>query len=506
MLLDKPRLVRVLLFAAVAGSTVGPGDVAWATTPATTLTAAGPSASAVRAWSGDAVAEQRRANLARLLETVGRSLPREATDAETEREFATYVGRLAGAPVTDALRLREAAAVLAAPTSPDPLAARLLQLRLVEALGGWREVETRTSSLPAPAATPSPAELMVVAFVHGEQEARARLPVPAPAVARPEPVEASLRARLTQSGDLRDGETLATGVRRFQARHGLAADGVVGARTLAALNAPVASQIRQLELNLARARDDQLRRRAPRYVEVNIPAFELRLVENGEVVLRSRVIVGDADTPTPVFDDQIRFIELNPSWYVPASIVPELVRQSGGDPGYFERNNFIVRGGPGTDQPLRLVQRPGPGNALGRMKFLFPNHHAVYLHDTSQPRLFGRAERSLSHGCVRVEKPMELAVALLARDGWDEARIAQALARGKTQRIELSEPVPVLLEYRTAFLDETGILQFRPDIYGHDAAAIGPFADAGRSVAPPAMVRPQPAPRVAAVEEMSARP
>jgi murein L,D-transpeptidase YcbB/YkuD len=347
---------------------------------------------------------------------------------------------------------------------------------------------------------------MVVAFVHGEQAARAQLPAPTAEAGKPEVVEASLRRRLVQSGDLRDGEPTASGVKRFQARHGLVADGVVGARTLAALNTPVARQIRQLELNQARSRDDELRRRAPRYVEVNIPAYELRLIEHGEVVLRSRVIVGDADTPTPVFDDQIRYIELNPYWYVPASIVPELVRQAGGDTSFFQRNNYIVRGGPGTGEPLRLVQRPGPGNALGRMKFLFPNHHAVYLHDTSQPRLFGRAERSLSHGCVRVEKPMELAVALLARDGWDEARIQAALARGKTQRIELSEPVPVLLEYRTAFVDDAGVLQFRPDIYGHDAAGIGTFAETGRPMVPRAMPRPEPGPRVAAADEVADSP
>lgn len=505
MHLHKLRLVRLLLIAAVVGNAFAVAGSASATTPSA-ATAAAPTGSAARAWYGDVVADERRANLARVLEAAGGGLPRDAREAEIEAAFLAHLSRLAGEPVTDAARLREAAALLAEPAGDDAMTLRLLELRLVAAAGGWRKVETRTAQ-PAPAVpAPSPAELMVVAFVHGEQAARARLPAPTADAGKPEVVEASLRRRLAQSGDLRDGEPTTTGVKRFQARHGLAADGVVGARTLAALNTPVASQIRQLELNRARARDDAVRRRAPRYVEVNIPAFELRLIENGEVVLRSRVIVGDADTPTPIFDDQIRYIELNPYWYVPASIVPELVRQAGGDTSYFQRNNYIVRGGPGTGEPLRLVQRPGPGNALGRMKFLFPNHHAVYLHDTSQPRLFGRAERSLSHGCVRVEKPMELAVALLARDGWDEARIQAALARGKTQRIELSEPVPVLLEYRTAFIDDAGALQFRPDIYGHDAAGIGTFADTARPAVPRAVPRPQPGPRVAAADEAADQP
>lgn len=505
MHLDKSRLVRLLLTAALVANALGAAAGASATTPSAAA-AADPTGSMARAWRGDAVADARRANLARVLEAAGDRLPTEASEAEIEGAFVAYLSRLAGEPVTSAARLREAAAVLAEPAGDDPMTLRLLELRLVAATGGWRKVEMRTAQPAPPVLPPSPAELMVVAFVHGEQVARARLPAPGAGAGKPEVVEASLRRRLTQSGDLRDGEPTATGVRRFQARHGLAADGVVGARTLAALNAPVTSQIRQLELNRARSRDEEVRRRSSRYVEVNIPAFELRLVENGEVVLRSRVIVGDADTPTPVFHDQIRYIELNPYWYVPASIVPELVRQAGGDMSYFERNNYIVRGGPGTGEPLRLVQRPGPGNALGRMKFLFPNHHAVYLHDTSQPRLFGRAERSLSHGCVRVEKPMELAVALLARDGWDEARIQVALARGKTQRIELSEPVPVLLEYRTAFIDDAGVLQFRPDIYGHDAAGIGTFADTARPAVPLAVPRPGSGPRVAAADGVADQP
>jgi hypothetical protein len=502
MHLDKPWLVRLLLIAALVGNALAVAAGASATTPSATA----PTGSVTRAWRGDAVADARRTNLLRVLEAAGHELPADASGAEIEAAFVAHLGRLAGAPVTDAARLREAAAVLAEPASDDPMALRLLELRLVAAAGGWRKVETRATHAAPATPPPSPAELMVVAFVHGEQAARAALPAPTAEAGKPQVVEASLRRRLAQSGDLRDGEPTATGVKRFQARHGLVADGVVGARTLAALNTPVARQIHQLELNRARSRNDALRRRAPRYVEVNIPAYELRLVENGEVVLRSRVIVGDADTPTPIFDDQIRYVELNPYWYVPASIVPELVRQAGGDMSYFERNNYIVRGGPGTGEPLRLVQRPGPGNALGRMKFLFPNHHAVYLHDTSQPRLFGRAERSLSHGCVRVEKAMELAVALLARDGWDEARIRASLARGKTQRIELSEPVPVRLEYRTAFIDDAGVLQFRPDIYGHDAAGIGTFADTARPAVPRAVPRPEPEPRVAAADEAAAQP
>ena len=153
----------------------------------------------------------------------------------------------------------------------------------------------------------------------------------------------------------------------------------MGTRTLAALNAPVARRIAQVRLNLARGTPD--RSYLPRYVEVNVPGFELRVVDRGQVVLRSRVIVGDKGNETPIFDDWIRYIEINPSWYVPASIVPEL---------WTRRSNAraispAAASAGGLPALADLVQKPGPGNALGRIKFLFPNHHAVYLHDTPSP-------------------------------------------------------------------------------------------------------------------------
>ena len=170
-------------------------------------------------------------------------------------------------------------------------------------------------------------------------------------------------------------------------------------------------------------------------------------------MLRSRVIVGEKDNETPIFDDRIRYIEINPSWYVPTSIVPELAEKEARRPGYLARSGFVWRG---IDGSQTLVQKPGPENALGRIKFLFPNHHSVYLHDTPQRGLFARSQRSLSHGCVRVEKPDELALALLGDQGWDEPRLQTAYGSTKTRRIELREPVPVFLDYRTAFVDERG--------------------------------------------------
>ena len=125
------------------------------------------------------------------------------------------------------------------------------------------------------------------------------------------------------------------------------------------------------------------------------------------------------------------------------------------------------------------MQRPGPENALGSVKFLFPNHHAVYLHDTPNRKAFGRSRRSLSHGCVRVEKHHELALALLGRDGWDRGRLEAAFASRKTRRVELGESVPVFLDYRTAFVDDDGRLNLRPDLYGHDAGEVTVFKEKG---------------------------
>lgn len=265
------------------------------------------------------------------------------------------------------------------------------------------------------------------------------------------------------------GALLTQAVQRFQRRHGLAADGVVGAWTLAALHEPVAEQLARIQSNRAQAGVLESRSALRQYVEVNIPAFELRFVQDGRFLFRSRVIVGDDKTPTPIFDDVIRYIDLDPTWYVPPSIVKQILDREQQEAGYLERAGFVLRTSE-RGRP-RLLQRPGPENALGRFKFVFPNHHAVYLHDTAQRGLFGRVDRALSHGCVRGERPAELALALLAEQGWDAARLEQALATRRTRRIELTEPVPVFLDYRTVDLDADGRLLLLQDLYGLDNPA-----------------------------------
>lgn len=277
----------------------------------------------------------------------------------------------------------------------------------------------------------------------------------------------------------------------FQARHGLDPDGIIGRKTLAALNLMPIERIRQIDANLERWRwlPDSL---GDTYVLVNIAGFEMIMVENGEEVLRQRVIVGGPFRQTPVFSDRIRYLVFNPTWTVPRKLMIEdqlpLIQS---DPDYLERLNFKVYQGWGADRveidpaevdwaeltannfPYQLVQQPGPSNALGQVKFMFPNQYEVYLHDTPGQYLFNRIERTLSSGCIRIERPFELAERLLAGNSdWDRNRIEQAIEQEEPANAVLENPVPVHLQYWTVWVDSAGRLQIRSDIYGRDRRLI----------------------------------
>lgn len=311
----------------------------------------------------------------------------------------------------------------------------------------------------------------------------------------------AIRQRLIQWGDLAgtttadpateaDGESysdeLAAAMMAFQNRHGLAADGVIGPQTLAALNSTPQQRIDQIDVNLERWRwmPAEL---GKRHVLVNIAGFDMQLVDEGRPTLIKPVVVGRDYRRTPVFSDRIRYLVINPDWVVPPTLavqdkLPEIRR----NPDYLKSLGFRVYDGWGDTRqvidpdsvdwskvsarnfPYRLVQEPGPANALGQVKFMFPNRYNVYLHDTPSRELFRQPERAFSSGCVRVQDPMELAAALLAREGWSPERLESTLRAGRTQTVSLKEPVPVHIQYWTAWVDDDNRLQFRKDIYQRD--------------------------------------
>lgn len=280
-------------------------------------------------------------------------------------------------------------------------------------------------------------------------------------------------------------EVLDEAVRAFQAGSGLVADGIVGPNTLTALNGPDVNPEGEIIANMERWRW------APRefgdyYVNVNVPEYAVRIIDNGSVTHETRVVVGQRANRTPIFSDEIEHLIVNPYWYVPASIVAnEMMPILRSDPGYFVRNNFDVfarwNGSVSQVNPYQvdwsqlsanqvsMRQRPGGGNALGRIKFMFPNQHAVYLHDTPSKSLFSRDVRAFSHGCVRVQDPMAFADALLARSpDWNASRL-EGLFGNQERQINLDAHIPVHLTYFTAIVGENGEIQFKNDIYGHSA-------------------------------------
>ncbi len=311
---------------------------------------------------------------------------------------------------------------------------------------------------------------------------------------------ALLRERLQQSGDLEaagDGtladrfdEALAAGVRAFQRRHGLDEDAVVGAATRTALNVTATERVHQIAVNLERWRW-MPRDLGERHVLVNIAGYDMRVVDQGEQVMHQRVIVGRDYRQTPVFTGRMTYLVLNPYWEVPNSIaVRDILPQLRQDSAYLDRLGFQVLRGWGAQQelidghaidwatvpargfPYRLRQSPGPQNALGRIKFMFPNRHAVYLHDTPSRDLFRRADRAFSSGCIRVEQPEALAELLLDDPRWDRRAIDAAIARGDERTVVLARPVPVHLQYMTAWVDAEGLVHLRRDLYNRDARVV----------------------------------
>lgn len=300
----------------------------------------------------------------------------------------------------------------------------------------------------------------------------------------------ALRIRLIAMGDHPPVETvsprydpeLQAAVEAFQARHGLNRDGVAGAATLAAVNASPEDRRDQALATLERMRWTP-RELGERHIWVNLADFRVTVRDGDDVLFTERVVIGKNRHRTPEFSDRMTHLVFNPSWHVPYSIATkEILPKLKADPGYLAAENMELSG-PETNAwavdwsqysrgafPFRIRQRPGPGNALGQVKFMFPNDFSIYLHDTPSKRLFAKDRRAFSHGCVRVQDPLSLARALLAAKWADApARIDHILASGKERTVFLEEPMPVHLSYRTAWVDENGVMQFREDVYGRDA-------------------------------------
>jgi L,D-transpeptidase YcbB len=273
-------------------------------------------------------------------------------------------------------------------------------------------------------------------------------------------------ARLARGGEADAAffdDELKQAVQRFQRRHGIEPDGAVGGITRKELNHTVDERIAEMKLNLDRWRwlPNEL---GERFVLVNIAGFELELVDDGRVLESMNVVVGRLDRPTPVFADSIRFVVVNPYWNVPNGIfrrdvLPALQR----DPYYLARNNMEFANG-------RVRQRPGPRNALGRFKFMFPNDYDVYLHDTPEGDLFSRTRRDFSSGCIRIERPYDFAKLLLdlQTDAGSE-RVERMLTHWNERWIRLDRALPIYLLYFTAWVEEDGTVRFHHDVYGRDA-------------------------------------
>lgn len=362
-----------------------------------------------------------------------------------------------------------------APPSPEYLTLQkaLARYRDIAAKGGWPALPEKTVVKPGArveAVTAVRQILVAIGDLQGQEQAGAAKD---PMVFDPQVVDA---------------------VRRFQWRHGLKQDGVISRDVVAAMNVSAEARVQQITVNMERWRWLP-RELGDRHIRVNLPAYLLEVYEHGAPALSMRVVVGKQDTPTPILSDELTQVVFSPYWNIPESIakgetIPAVMK----DPSYLARHNIdLVRGsGQVVDASevdlseiagnpgYRFRQRPGAQNALGTVKFIFPNHFNVYLHDTPAESLFNRIERDFSHGCVRVEQPTELAHYVLRdQPSWTPERIAQAMNSGQEQVVALKAPIPVHLTYFTAWGDRDGTVHFREDIYGYDGMQIDALHRAG---------------------------
>jgi murein L,D-transpeptidase YcbB/YkuD len=338
----------------------------------------------------------------------------------------------------------------------------LERMRRLDSAGGWQEL---------------PGQMSVSA---GARDARVLL----------------LRTRLAAEGYLQEAgaagsdlfdEAVARALRAFQLQHGLNDDGILGAATLRELNIPAEKRIEQIRVNLERARwaaDEQ----PDTLVLVNIAGATAYLIRHDSIAFTSRVVVGTSSTLTPAMRAQILFVDLNPEWTVPPGIVNEILASIRSDSTYLARMAIRVIDNQGGEVdpagidfrrytastfPYRFRQDPGPLNPLGQIRFVFPNANNVYLHDTPQKELFSQEQRLFSHGCIRLQNPLQLATLLLSGDPtWSLESLKAAIDLGQALRIQLPQPAPIAIVYWTATTEPSGAIHYYPDVYGRDTSVL----------------------------------
>jgi L,D-transpeptidase YcbB len=280
---------------------------------------------------------------------------------------------------------------------------------------------------------------------------------------------------------------LVDAVKKFQKRHGLTADGIIDQQTVTRINVPLKHYVEVIALNLERLRWHPRASTDGDQIIVNVPDYMLRVYRNNKVTLEMKAILGSEFNATPIFSDTLKYIVFSPTWNVPKSIMEEeFLPNLQQDPEYYSQDFKVFKNGEEIDPTeedwndeelniasYQFVQNPGNLNALGNVKFVMPNNFNIYLHDTPGDRLFNREERALSHGCVRLEKPVELAKYLLAdNNSWNQKKIQEAMQEIEPKTVNLKKPYPVRIIYRTAWVDDDKLVNFREDIYGHDERQI----------------------------------
>ncbi|MEJ7779206.1 MAG: L,D-transpeptidase family protein [Daejeonella sp.] len=284
----------------------------------------------------------------------------------------------------------------------------------------------------------------------------------------------AIKQRLEVLGDLRRGRDkdvytprMEAAVKQFQLRHGLDDDGVIGPAFMKAINMSLEKRVEQMRVNMDRIRQDTIDMTGTRIV-ANIPEYRLYVYQDSKEVLTMDIVVGKITNPTIVFSDSLENVVFSPYWNVPPSIVKdEILPQMSKNSSYLKKNNMEITG---TEDGIPTIrQKPGPDNSLGNVKFLFPNKYNIYFHDTPAKTLFERKNRAFSHGCIRLSQPFELAKYLLKdQPGWSDISISKAMNAGTEKWVKLTQPVPVSIIYYTAWIDSSGLVNFRDDIYGHD--------------------------------------